>query len=376
MTEPLRLLQVEDCESDAALIARILTRSGYAVDCERVESAQQMREALAQRSWDLIIADYRLPDFGAPPALSVLHESGLDIPFIVVSGAMGEEVAVAMMKAGAQDYLLKHDLARLAPAVDRELRDARTRREREQAEKALRESEERLAAQRAALEQQAALLTQRETLLREIHHRVKNNMQVMSSLLGLQSRMASHPAIGRMLAENQNRIQSMALLHEMLYQSEDLATVDFSKYLRRMLEHLFRSYGVDNRQIRLHTELDAVCLELDDALPCALLASEVISNSLQHAFPESRRGDLRIQLLSETGNRVSLAVWDNGVGLPGGIDWRTSRSLGLRLVRVLAEQLRASLEVRSEDGTRVGLAFRARRNTPDAEAKGHANGAA
>jgi two-component sensor histidine kinase len=351
MTEPLRLLQVEDSESDAALIERSLAKSGHAVYSHRVVSASEMREALAKASWDLIIADYRLPDFGAPSALSVLHESGRDIPFIVVSGAMGEEVAVAMMKAGAQDYLLKHDLARLAPAVDRELRDARTRREREQAEKALRETEERLAAQRAALEQQAALLAQREILLREIHHRVKNNMQVMSSLLGLQSRAASHPEISRMLAENQNRIQSMALLHEILYQSEDLATVDFSKYVRRMVEHLFRSYGVDHRRIRLHAELEAVALELDDALPCALLISEVISNSLKHGFPDNREGEIRIVLRRQPGTGVSLSMADDGVGLPGGLDWTSSRSLGLRLVRALSEQLHASVEVRSQGGT-------------------------
>jgi PAS domain S-box-containing protein len=317
MIQRLRLLQVQDSENDAALIERILTKSGHTVYSQRVVSASEMREALATGPWDLIIADYRLPDFGAPSALSVLHECGRDIPFIVVSGAMGEEVAVAMMRAGAQDYLLKHDLARLGPAVDRELRDAQTRREREQAERALRESEERAALQRAALERQAALLAQRETLLREIHHRVKNNMQVMSSLLGLQSRTASHPGVSRMLAENQNRIQSMALLHETLYQSEDLGLVDFSKYIRRMVEHLFRSYGVDPRRITLHAELDAVALELDDALPCALLISEVISNSLKHAFPDNRDGEIRIVLRGQPGTGVSLSMADNGVGLPG-----------------------------------------------------------
>jgi two-component sensor histidine kinase len=195
-----------------------------------------------------------------------------------------------MMKAGAQDYLLKGDLARLAPAVEREIRDARTRREREQAERALRESELRYSAQRAALESQTALLQQRETMLREIHHRVKNNMQVMSSLLNLQSRVASNPVISRMLQENQNRIQSMALLHEILYQSEDLALVDFSKYVRRMAEYLFRTYGVDSRQIRIVAEMDSIGLELDDALPCGLLISEVVSNSLKRFSGRPRRG--------------------------------------------------------------------------------------
>ena len=376
MSEPLRVLLVEDSAGDAALIERTLTKSGYTVYSERVVNAQEMRAALAKQPWDVIIADYRLPEFGAPSALSILQQNGQDIPFIVVSGAMGEDVAVAMMKAGAQDYLLKHDLARLAPAVEREIRDARTRREREQAETALGESEKRLTAQGAEFERQTELLHHSETMLREIHHRVKNNMQVMSSLLSLQSRAASNPAISRMLEENQNRIQSMALLHEILYQSEDLATVDFSKYVRRMAEHLFRSYGVDNRQIRLHTELEPVGIELDDALPCALLISEVISNSLKHGFPERREGEVRIVLRSQSGTGVSLAISDNGVGLPANLDWKTSGSLGLRLVRALAEQLNASLDIRSQGGTEVQLVFSGtRRKNTSAEGRHNAKSA-
>jgi PAS domain S-box-containing protein len=143
MGKPLRLLQVEDSESDAALIVRLLERSGYDVDSQRAEDAGQMRAALAGRAWDVIIADYRLPQFDARAALDVLHESGKDIPFIVVSATIGEDVAVEMMRSGAQDYLIKGKLARLAPAVEREIREARTRRERKRAEEALQESEAR-----------------------------------------------------------------------------------------------------------------------------------------------------------------------------------------------------------------------------------------
>jgi two-component sensor histidine kinase len=359
MIEDLRVLHVEDSQSDCAFADRALTRAGYAVSSERVVNAHEMRAALAKQPWDLIISDYRLPEFDAPSALALLQASGHDIPFIVVSGSVGEDLAVAMMRAGAQDYLLKGDLGRLAPAVEREIRDARTRRQREQAVRALSESEERF-------EHQTTLLQERETMLREIHHRVKNNMQVMSSLLSLQSRGASNPETSRMLEENQNRIQSMALLHEILYQSEDLAVVDFPKYVRRMAEHLFRSYGVDSRQIRLCTDLDAVGLELDDALPCGLLISEVISNSLKHGFPEGREGEVRIALHRQSTAMVSLVLSDNGVGLPNNLDWTTSRSLGLRLVRALAQQLIAKLEIRSEGGTEVTLVFTARR-------KGHLN---
>jgi two-component sensor histidine kinase len=359
MSEPLRLLQVEESLHDAALIETTLTKAGYTVYCERVVNAMEMRAALAKQPWDLIIADYRLRHFDAPSALLLLHQSGHDIPFMVVSGAMGDELAVAIMKSGAQDYLLKDNLARLAPAVEREIRDVRTRRERQQAKQALNESEERFTVQGAAFDRQTILLHQRETMLREIHHRVKNNMQVMSSLLSLQSRSVSNPDTSKLLLENQNRIQSMALLHEILYQSEDLAVVDFSKYVRRVADHLFRSYTADNRQIRLRTELEPVGLELDDALPSGLLISEVISNSLKHGFPEGREGEIRIRLWRQSATTVALVLSDNGVGLPEGLDWTKSRSLGLRLVRALAEQLRANLEIQSQGGTEVKLVFTA-----------------
>jgi two-component sensor histidine kinase len=375
MSEPLRLLHVEDSLSDAVLTELSLTKAGYAVHSERVVNAVDMRAALAKQPWDLIIADYRLPEFDAPSALSLLHESGHDIPFIVVSGALGEELAVAMMRAGAQDYLLKSDLARLGPAVEREIRDVRARRGREVAEHALNVSEERVSEQEATLERQTTLLQQRDTMLREIHHRVKNNMQVMSSLLSLQSRAASNPETTRMLEENQNRIQSMALLHEILYQSDDLALVDFAKYIRRMVEHLFRSYGVDSGQIRLHTEMDSVGLELDDALPSGLLISEVISNSLKHGFPDGREGEVRILLRRASATKVALVLSDNGVGLPADMDWVTSKTLGLRLVRALAQQLRANLDIRSRGGTEVKLVFTASSKGNPPESQRHAIGA-
>ncbi|MGA2883501.1 MAG: histidine kinase dimerization/phosphoacceptor domain -containing protein [Bryobacteraceae bacterium] len=374
MTEVLHVLQVEDSLNDAALIERSLSRAGYIVYSERVMNALEMKTALANRPWDVIIADYRLPQFDAASALSLLHESGRDIPFIVVSGAIGEELAVAIMRAGAQDYLLKDDLARLAPAVQREIGDVRARRGRQVAERALNESEKRFTAQGATLDRQTVLLHQRDTMLREIHHRVKNNMQVMSSLLSLQSRTASNPETSRMLEENQNRIQSMALLHEILYQSEDLASLDFSKYLLRMVDHLFRSYGVDRRQISLRAQLEPIALELDDALPCGLLISEVISNSLKHGFPDGHRGEIRILLQLQSATTVSLVLSDTGVGLPNNLDWTTSRSLGLRLMRALAEQLRAHLDIRSQGGMEVRLVFTPKRRENLALAQSRASG--
>ena len=351
MNELLRVLQVEDSVLDALHTERALAKAGYTLYSERVVTAEEMRAALGKQPWDVIISDYRLRLLDAPAALTLLHDSGRDIPFVVVSSAIGEELAVAIMKAGAQDYLLKSDLTRLAPAVEREIRDARNRKDRTLAQDALQHSED--------------ALQQSETLLREVHHRVKNNMQVMSSLLSLQARSALNPETRRMLQDNQNRIQSMALLHEMLYQSEDLAMVDFPKYVLRTVDYLFRSFGVKEAQIQLYTELDQLGLELDDALPFGLLISEVVSNSLKHAFPEGRCGMVSVFLHQQSDTTISLRLLDDGVGLPAELDWATTRSLGLRLVRALAQQLRGNLEIRSLGGTEVRLTFQVRLRGPN-----------
>ena len=141
MSKPLRVLQLEDSESDAALILRTLERAGYEVTCECVETAAGMKSALSRAPWDIIISDYRMPDFDAPAALAVLQQTGLEIPFVVVSGTIGEDSAVALMRAGAHDYLMKDRLTRLAHVVEREIRDAAMRRQQRESEAALRESE-------------------------------------------------------------------------------------------------------------------------------------------------------------------------------------------------------------------------------------------
>lgn len=144
MSKPLQVLIVEDLESDAALVARLLRKAGYAVHDERVETADQMRAALEKQAWDVVISDFRLPQFDAPAALALLQATSPDTPFIVVSGAIGEDTAVAMMKFGAHDYLMKDKLSRLAPAVEREMREAQTRRERKRAEEKIRQQLEEL----------------------------------------------------------------------------------------------------------------------------------------------------------------------------------------------------------------------------------------
>lgn len=196
-----------------------------------------------------------------------------------------------------------------------------------------------------------ATLREKEVLLREIHHRVKNNLQVISSLLNLQAASLSDPQALEMLKESQNRVRSMALVHDQLHRSPDLSRIGFREYVKNLCASLFSSYGIDSARIALRVDVEDIALPIDAAIPCGLIVHELVSNSLKHAFPGERRGEIFIRLKSQPPGGTVLTVADNGIGLPESIDVATANSLGLRLVRILAGQIEAPVRHRSGGGT-------------------------
>jgi two-component sensor histidine kinase len=200
-----------------------------------------------------------------------------------------------------------------------------------------------------------ATLREKEVLLREIHHRVKNNLQVISSLLSLQAASLEDAEAREMLKESQNRVRSMALVHDQLHRSRDLSRIGFREYVKNLCASLFSSYGIDSGLIALRVEVEEVSLPIDTAIPCGLIIHELVSNSLKHAFPDGRRGEIFIGLRTTPGPGKVLTVADDGVGLPRDVDLDTVHSLGLRLVRILAAQIDAPVRCLVRDGTRFEI---------------------
>lgn len=201
-------------------------------------------------------------------------------------------------------------------------------------------------------------LQEKTVLLNEVHHRVKNNLQVVSSLLNLQASHAADPGLRSILAESQNRVRAMALTHQLLYERKDFSRIDLGEYLERLAQLLISSYREDSTHITLRRIMPAtpLFLDLDRAIPCGLVINELVTNAFKHAFPGGRSGEVRIELLAAE-NEIELAVTDDGVGMPEHFDLADVKSLGLQLAPLLAEQLGGRFTVESALGSRFSLRF-------------------
>jgi two-component sensor histidine kinase/AmiR/NasT family two-component response regulator len=200
-------------------------------------------------------------------------------------------------------------------------------------------------------------LKEKEVMLSEIHHRVKNNLQIITSLLRLQSANIEDPKALNSFKVSQDRVNSMALIHEKLYRSKSLSRIDFEDYLIKLSTHLFQVYGVSRERININISAKDIWLGIDTAIPCGLIVNELISNSLKHAFPDERTGKIDINLLMNGNRSYKLVIKDDGKGLPENIDYKNTETLGLQLVNTLAKQLAGSIEMDSREGTEFTIRF-------------------
>ncbi|MEO7273988.1 MAG: PAS domain-containing protein [Vicinamibacterales bacterium] len=213
-----------------------------------------------------------------------------------------------------------------------------------------------ITSRKRAEEELLASLQEKKVLLKEIHHRVKNNLQIVSTLLDLQSGYTRDPATLAMFQESRGRVKSMALIHERLYRSEDLSRVDFARYTRQLVDDLYRAYNVSHEDVRLELDIDIPELGIDVAIPCGLLLNELITNSLKYAFADAAAGRLRVGL-QRAGDVNVLTVADTGIGFPATIDFRNTSSFGLQLVNTLVEQLDGEIVLADGPGTTFTVRF-------------------
>lgn len=395
---------VEDDKVDQMAFQRFASAGKIPYDYVLVGSVKEAIEVLGRELFDVVLLDYQLGDGTAFD----LFEKVKGTPFIIITGTGDEEMAVRAMKSGAYDYLIKDPdsnyLKTLSVTVENALKIKRSEEElqkyrenleelvkvrtaelqleigeREKAEKALREAHdnlERRVAERTAelklaneeLHQEIkerkrvgtrlkASVKEKVVLLKEIHHRVKNNLQIISSLLRLQSRFVKDKQTIDMFNISQSRIKSMALIHDKLYQSKDLTKINFSDYIKSLTTYLFSAYPVEGEKIALQLDLKNFYLDINRAIPVALIVNEIVSNSLKHAFPDGRGGEVFIKMESDKKGKCRLTLGDNGVGFPNGFDIHKTETLGMKLMHDLASQIHGTIELDKKEGATYKITF-------------------
>ena len=373
MKQPLQVLVIEDSEDDAALLGIELRRAGYAPVCHQVETPEALTSALDRQSWDLVIADYRLPRFDGLAALALVKGKGLDLPFIIVSGYITEEAAVAAMKAGAHDYVMKDKLARLGPAVERELREAEVRRERRRAEEALRRVYEEL---EQRVEQRTAELN---TANVRLHAAIAERRRLEYELLEITEKerrrigLDLHDDLGQQLAglalmtkglelklakRRARETSDAAKVHTLVQQAmdharglaRDLATLDLKgddlpTALDGLVRHAAEMFKIS---CRFKAEGNLPSLETNIASQLYKIAQEAVTNAIKHAKAKT----VGISL-AKGSDKIILTVHNDGLPFPNLKG--PSTGMGLRIMSYRANLIGASLEIKGDGprGTRV-----------------------
>jgi len=337
--KPIRILYLEDNEMDVELVESRLEVENVPFKLTHVRTPDQFRKALQEGPYDLVLLDYSVPGFGELAALKQAKAGLPDIPVIIVSGTIGEEIAIETLRMGAVDYILKQRISRLAPAINRAIQEAEERRKRKSAEDQIRKD-----------------LEEKEILLREIHHRVKNNLQVIISLLNMQLRRMKKQGVEDACLSCKNRIFTMALVHEKLYLSENLSEIHFLEPAESLVHELAKTYDV-SRRIACEWQIEDFPLPVHISVPLALILNELVSNAFKFAFPENSKGTVRIALSRQKSGNCTFIIQDDGIGMPPSVKLESTETLGMNLIRILTEQIRGSVKIIRKNGTTVQIHF-------------------
>jgi len=340
---PVNILLVGDNLADVRLLCDMF--SNERPDTYVITHFPRLGQALnylARSAVDIVLLDLGLPGEGGVETVRRVRKLAPHVPLIVLTCSDDDAMVAEAMMEGAQDYLVKGQIEQRAVP------------------RALRHAIERFSMQTKAAQTNMELerrVHEKDILLSEIHHRVKNSLQVVSSLLSLESARIQDPSIKEMLQGSQNRIRSMALIHQTLYQSKDFARVDFHAFLLSFVPTLIQSYSVQPGQVALAFHVAEVRLPIDAAIPCGLIVNELISNALKHAFPEGRVGTIHISFMQDNDNHATLSVEDDGIGIPDDFSFERSDTLGVQLVYLLAGQLAGTVSFTRSEPTGFVVRF-------------------
>jgi two-component sensor histidine kinase len=358
------ILLVEDDRIDRMAFERFVQKGDFPYSYDVAGSLREAMDCMEKKPYDAVILDYILEDGTA----FELFGKTRGVPIVIVTGTGDEEIAVRAMKSGAYDYLIKdadgNYLKTLPVTLEKVIRQRLSEKElaryREHLELLVKirteELQKEIEERRRAEEKVKASLKEKELLIKEIHHRVKNNMQIISSLLSLQAQKADDDRSLNLFKMSENRVRSMALVHENLFESDNLMLIDFDEYIRKLINLLIQSFSVDMKKIRFIFEVHDIFLNINEAIPCAQMINELVTNSIKYAFPGDRQGEIKISFDRED-DRYRLAVSDDGVGLPEFFERTDQTSLGIHLVEALAAQLKGSMAIDRSSGTAFIIRF-------------------
>jgi two-component sensor histidine kinase len=319
-------LLIEDNLGDIVLLKSLLDNTEDLFKVKIVESLEDSLKILNKSDFDIVLLDLGLPDSNGFESFIHVYDHYPHIPIIIITGQEDEELGLKAVKKGAQDYLIKGQINR----------------------KIL------LRSIKYAIERQSSL-RKKDMIIKEIHHRMKNNLQIISSLLSLQGDYVDDKKILDILKESQTRVRSMAILHEKLYQSKEYY-INTSDYIQSLVKDLFKTHTIEEGKIKPIIEVDDAKLNIKTAAPCGLIINEILSNCLKHAFPHERKGEIYISLKANDGV-FKLTISDSGIGFPEDLDFRNTESLGLKLVNSLTHQIDGNIELERNQGTKFKITF-------------------
>lgn len=343
----IKVLFVEDNETIRLLYRRLLTTRVKTFLI--AENGMEGLELYKKHSPDLIITDISMPIMDGLEMIKYIKTDNPEVNVIVMSAYSIKEYFLEAINQRVNGYLIKPvEAKKLFALIDELAGNILMKRELEEKELKRREAEEGL----------KKSLAEKEILLKEVHHRVKNNMQIISSILKMQQRQVDDPKLKEVLEESQNRIRSMALVHENLYRTENLAKILFSNYVKSMASNLSHTFSEVQNNVRFEFDVIDVYMPLDTGIPCGLIINELLSNSFKYAFPNKNNGIIRIQLKNVGSNNYELIVSDNGIGINGSFDIEKTKSLGMRIVTKLVQQIEGTLDYDFSNGTKFTINFK------------------